>query len=147
MTNNIGINVTAPKKECNDPKCPFHGSLKVRGRILVATVISTKMRNTATIEWTRRYALPKYERYEKRISSIAVHNPECIHAQDGDLVKIMECRPLSKTKNFVIIENLGKVRGFEQRAELMEESKFKEKPKEEKKEEPPAKKPEPAKEE
>ena len=135
MTKNIGIDVTAPKKECNDPKCPFHGSLKVRGRTMVATVVASKMHNTAVIEWVRRYSVPKYERYEKRKSTIAVHNPEYIHAQEGDSVKIMECRPLSKTKNYTIVENLGKVKGFEQHQELMEESRHKDKPKVEEKEE------------
>ena len=35
----------------------------------------------------------------------------------------MECRPLCKTVNFVIIENLGKEKGFKQRMESLEESK------------------------
>jgi small subunit ribosomal protein S17 len=32
------------------------------------------------------------------------HNPPCINAKEGDVVKIAECRPLSKTKKFVVIE-------------------------------------------
>jgi small subunit ribosomal protein S17 len=54
----------------------------------------------------RRYFhfIPKYERYERRHSRIAAYNPECISAKEGDKVKIVECRPLSKTKAFAIIE-------------------------------------------
>ena len=128
---NIGIKVKTPEKECNDKNCPFHGSLRRRGRVFVGTVIGTKMHKTATVEWTRRYYLPKYERYEKRRTRVKVHNPSCINAQNGDVVRIMECRPLSKTKNFVVIEKLGKERGFKERVEAIEESKFKEVKKEE----------------
>ena len=33
-----------------------------------------------------------------------VYNPQCVDAKKGDIVKIAECRPLSKTKAFVVIE-------------------------------------------
>jgi len=46
----------------------------------------------------------KYNRYEKRLSKFHAHNPPCIHAKVGDIVTIAECRPLSKTKNFVVVE-------------------------------------------
>ena len=118
---NIGINVALPNKKCNDNNCPFHGTLKCRGRIFTGVVISTRMQKTATIEFERQRYLPKYERYEKRSTKIKAHNPECINAKDGDVVKVSECRPLSKTKNFVVIENLGREKGFEERMEALEE--------------------------
>jgi small subunit ribosomal protein S17 len=119
---------------CNDVNCPTHGSLSRRGRTLKGVVISTKMHKTAIIEFDRRFYLPKFERYEKRRTKIKVHNPPCINAQDGDLVKIQECRPLSKTKHFVIVEKIGKERGFTEKREALEEAKVK---KVEKKEEEP----------
>jgi len=128
---NIGMKVELPKKECKDKMCPFHGRLKFRGKIFTGVVISTKMQKTATVEFTRQYYLPKYERYEKRRTRIKAHNPECINAKDGDIVRISECRPLSKTKNFVVIENLGKEKGFRERIEALEESKTRKKEKEE----------------
>ena len=102
---NIGIEVKAPSKSCNDKHCPFHGNLKVRGRILKGTVISKDVNKTAKIEFPRLFYLNKYERFEKRRSRIKVHNPPCIDAQVGDVVKIISCKPISKTKNFVIIED------------------------------------------
>lgn len=120
---NIGMGVTAPKKSCEDPKCPFHGELKVRGKVFVGTIIAAKMQKTATVEWNRRVLLPKYERYTKKRTRVKARNPDCIKAEEGDVVKIMECRPLCKTVNFVIIENLGKEKGFKQRMESLEESK------------------------
>ena len=122
---NIGIKVAKPKGKCSDNNCPFHGKLQCRGRIFVGTIISVKMQKTAIVECGHRHFLRKYERYEKRKSRVKVHNPTCTNANDGNIVKIMECRPLSKTKNFVIIEVLGKERGFKERMEAEEESKVK----------------------
>jgi|TARA_B100001964_G_scaffold90049_1_gene101179 small subunit ribosomal protein S17 len=122
---NMGIKVERPKEKCNDSNCPFHGSLKCRGRIFTGTIILTNMQKTATVEWEHRYFLRKYERYEKRRSRVKAHNPGCLNAQDGDIVKITECRPLSKTKNFVIVGILGKEKGFKEKMEAQEESKVK----------------------
>ena len=124
-TTNIGIKVATPKEACTDSQCPFHGNLSIRGATFVGTVRANKMTKTVSIDWERRKVLPKYERYEKKRTKIKAHNPPCINAQEGDVVKIMQCRPLSKTKNFVVIENYGKQKGFEERMEALEESKFK----------------------
>ncbi len=110
------------------------GGLSLRGRAFVGTVISSKMQKTVTVEWERRHFLKKYERYERRRSRVKAHNPDTINAQEGDIVKIMECRPLSKTKNFVVIEILGKERGFKEKMEALDESKFKKEVKKEEKE-------------
>jgi len=93
--------------KCNDPKCPFHGQLSVRGRILEGVVVSDKMMKTVTVKIERLHYVPKYERYERRTSKIHAHNPPCINARVGDRVRIGECRRLSKTKSFVVIEKLG----------------------------------------
>ena len=127
MVRKIGLDVKEPKEKCDDKNCPFHGSLRVRGRQFTGVVISAKMHSTATVEWVRTVHIPKYERYEKKRSKIKAHNPRCINAVDGDLVKLMGCRPLSKTKNFVIIEKMGRERLFTERMEAEEEAKVKEK--------------------
>ena len=136
QTRNIGINVEMPKSICKDAKCPFHGKLTVRGRQFTGTVISTKMRKTAVIEFERLYFLNKYERYEKRRTKLKVHNTECINAKEGDIVKVVECRPLSKTKNFVIVQKMGAEKGFMEKMSARESAKVikpvKEEPKEEK---------------
>ncbi|MBR9677638.1 30S ribosomal protein S17 [Candidatus Woesearchaeota archaeon] len=104
MTKNIGVQVTPPKNECTDKLCPFHGSLSVRGRTFEGVVTSSKATKTAYVSWQRQIYISKYQRYTKKSSKVAAHNPPCINAQEGDKVKIMETRPLSKTKHFVIIE-------------------------------------------
>jgi len=134
-TRNIGIKVKAPTKECTDKKCPFHGNISLRGRDFTGIVIAVDVHRTATVEWTGIVKIAKYERYAKQRTKIRVHNPPCIDAKEGDKVVIMECRPLSKTKKFVIIENLGKQFGFEQIEEAREASKKYNKKAEELKEE------------
>ena len=130
-TKNIGFGVKSPKKGCQDDNCPFHGTLKCRGREFTGTIISAKMQKTVNVEWEWKHFIRKYERYESRRSRVKAHNPPCINANEGDIVKIIECRPLSKTKNFVVVEVLGKEKGFAQRMEAETESKFKRDEKEE----------------
>lgn len=109
-TKNIGIEAKKPatKPSTIDPKDPFYGSIRLRGRIFEGIVVSDKMQKTATVEWARRKYVKKYERFEVRRSRVKAHNPESINARKGDIVKIAETRPLSKTKNFVIIEMIKK---------------------------------------
>ena len=96
--------IEMPKERCNNPKCPHHGNIKVRGNFFKGKVIKKSDPRTVTVEWIRYYWLPKYERYEKRTTTMVAHNPSCIDAKVGDKVKVAECRPISKTKSFVVIE-------------------------------------------
>ncbi|MCX8178367.1 MAG: 30S ribosomal protein S17 [Candidatus Aenigmarchaeota archaeon] len=100
----IGYDVKQPEKACSDPKCPFHGKLPIRGKILKGIVVSDRMSRSVVVRIDYIQYISKYERYEKRKSRISAHNPECINAKKGDTVTIAECRPLSKTKAFVVIQ-------------------------------------------
>lgn len=120
-------------KNCNDENCPIHGNLKTRKKIFVGTVINDKMQKSATIVFERITKNKKYERYGKKRTKIKVHNPPCINAKVGELVKTIECRPLSKTINFVIVEKLGKGERFHKRDEDLVEKKEKTVTKSEKK--------------
>ncbi len=102
----IGVDARPPEKECDDPNCPWHGHLKVRGQIIEGVVILDKMKNTVVVEREYLRYVPKYERYEKRRRRYHVHNPPCIDVKVGDRVRFMECRPLSKTVSFVVIEKM-----------------------------------------
>lgn len=85
-----------------------------RGRTFEGTVIASRMHKTVTVEWERRKFVPKYERYEKRRSRVKAHNPEDMGAKEGDLVRIKETRPLSKTKHFIVTEILEKAEDKEE---------------------------------
>lgn len=104
MKNKSGLDVVVPSKECNDKHCPFHNDMPLRGRQIIAFVKSTKANKSATVEWLRLFYVPKYQRYEKRMSKVSVHVPDCIDINEGDKVKVVETRPISKTKNFVVVE-------------------------------------------
>lgn len=93
-----------PKRKCNDPKCPFHGKLSLRRQVLDGTVVSDKMENTVVVLREYAHYVPKFMRYERRRSRTPAHNPPCIKAKVGDRVKIVSCRPLSKTVSFVVVE-------------------------------------------
>lgn len=136
----MGFNVKPPSSACTDSKCPFHGDLKVRGRTFTGIVFRSRAQKTAIVVWQRRHYIPKYERYEKRRTKLHVHNPPCINAEEGDIVRIMECRPLSKTKHFVIVEKLGRTELKKPEEETPEKEASQEKKKE--KEERGMKKPE-----
>ncbi|MBI1970746.1 30S ribosomal protein S17 [Candidatus Woesearchaeota archaeon] len=107
-TNNIGIQVAKqPAKPCTDIHCPYHGHVRLHGRTFVGTVVSAKAAKTATVAWERRHFIRKFERYSRRLTKLHVHNPPCINAVEGEKVKIVETRPLSKTKHFIIIEKVS----------------------------------------
>ena len=95
-----------PDVPCTDGNCPFHGRLRLHGRRLTGVVASARMRRTANIVIERMTFVKKYDRYDRRKSKLKVHNPECISAKEGDKVDVVECRPLSKTKHFVIVRKL-----------------------------------------
>ena len=54
----------------------------------------------------REYPHPvtKYKRYERSRSKMHAYIPECIDVREGSEVKIAECRRLSKTVSFVVVE-------------------------------------------
>ena len=107
MKKTIGVEVkNIPKEVCDDSNCPYHGNISTHGRVFTGEVLSDKMHSTVIVGWKRRIVIPKFERYAKRYSKVKAHNPKCINAKLGDKVRIMETRPISKTKNFVVIEIL-----------------------------------------
>jgi small subunit ribosomal protein S17 len=100
---NIGIPIKPPEKECHGKRCPWHGKISVRGRVLRGEVRSAKSHKTAIVEWDYHRFITKFERYQREKSRVTAHNPLCIRAKEGDRVIIAECRPVSKTKHFVIV--------------------------------------------
>ena len=109
---NIGISypgLEPPKDHCDDDKCPWHGSVRVRGLLLEGVVSKARMIRTVVVR--REYVKynRKYKRYERRRSVIHAHNPPCINAKPGDVVLIGETRPLAKSVAFVVLGILKKI--------------------------------------
>lgn len=97
-------------------------ALCVKKKSYVGTVVSTKMQRTVIVEWERKVFIPKYERYLKRKTRVKAHQPEGIEIQEGDRVRIFACRPISKTVNHVVMENLGQEKNYLVTKEGKEES-------------------------
>jgi len=104
----VKVDGTTEKLDCNDKRCNIHGNLKTRGRIFEGRVIK-KFPKRITIEFERMIYIRKYERYTKTKTKIHARLPDCIKEKVnvGDLVKIQECRPLSKIVHFIFIKKLN----------------------------------------
>ena len=66
-------------------------------------VTSDKMNQTVTVMIERKIKHPLYKKYIKKSTKIHAHDPDN-KCQQGDLVKIAECRPISKTKSWKVVE-------------------------------------------
>jgi small subunit ribosomal protein S17 len=102
----VSLNAKKPKKSCDDVNCPFHGTLSLRGHALEGIVVSDKMEKTIIVRRDYLNYVPKFKRYERRRSNVAAHSPPCLEIKTGDKVKLVECRSISKTVSFVVIEKL-----------------------------------------
>ena len=67
----------------------------------IGEVISTKMAKTIVVEVTRRTAHPMYKRIVKKRKKFYAHDEEQ-SAKIGDVVRIVECRPLSRLKRWTL---------------------------------------------
>lgn len=74
-----------------------------RHKTLSGVVVSDKMKDTAVVAVERFVKLPKYNKYVQYRKKYKVHDPANT-AKIGDKVVIEETRPISKHKNFKVIE-------------------------------------------
>lgn len=75
----------------------------------VGVVSSNKMDKTITVKVERKIKHPLYGKFLKKTTSFHAHD-EKNECSIGDIVKIMETRPLSKTKRWVLVEVVEKVK-------------------------------------
>lgn len=82
-------------------------SKKARGerKTRVGTVVSDKMQKTVVVAIERRVAHPLYGKQVTRTKKFHAHDEE-ERARIGDVVRIMETRPLSRTKRWRVVEIL-----------------------------------------
>lgn len=103
----VGLGIKTPDAAIEgnyvDKKCPFTGNVSIRGRILVGQVMSTKMKRTIIVRRDYLHYIKKYRRFEKRHKNIAAHCSPAFPVNDGDIVTIGQCRPLSKTVRFNVV--------------------------------------------
>jgi small subunit ribosomal protein S17 len=71
-------------------------------RILQGVVVSDKNAKTVVVEVERRIMHPIYKKFIRRSSRFHAHDDKAVH-KVGDKVQIMECRPISKLKRWVVL--------------------------------------------
>lgn len=79
------------------------GKVKVR----VGTVVSDKMDKTVVVAVESHYKHPLYKKILKKIKKFKVHDPEG-SCKLGDVVKVSEVRPISKTKRWRLVQVIRK---------------------------------------
>jgi small subunit ribosomal protein S17 len=72
--------------------------------VLQGRVVSDKRDKTITVEVERRVLHPVYKKIITRSKKYSAHDPNNAH-KVGDVVKIRECRPLSKTKRWEVVDD------------------------------------------
>ena len=81
---------------------------RLRRKTRTGVVVSDKMTKTVIVELTRRFADPVYGKQVKRRKRVAAHDEH--GAKTGDTVRIMETRPLSRTKRWRVVTILQRAR-------------------------------------
>ncbi len=106
MTRNIGLPVKELKKKSveNEKNNPFNGSLSIRGKIFEGIVINAKAKGTVVIERESLIDFTKFKRFGRSKNKIHAHVPSNLDIQEGDYVVAAECRPISKSVSFVVVE-------------------------------------------
>ena len=72
-------------------------------KVYTGKVVSNKMDKTVVVAVTRLFQHPVYKKTVKRVTKFKAHD-EKDKCQIGDIVKIIETKPLSKEKRWVVIE-------------------------------------------
>ncbi len=76
---------------------------KIIRRSRIGKVVADSTEKTIKVEIEGMIQHPRYKKYIKRHTRFLVHDPEEV-CKVGDLVRIEECRPISKTKKWIVRE-------------------------------------------
>ncbi len=80
-----------------------NAGLRARRKVRTGVVVSDKMDKTVLVRIDRSFRHPLYAKTVKHSSKLAAHD-ERNDAHVGDTVRVMETRPLSKTKRWRVVE-------------------------------------------
>jgi len=104
---------TAVQQQAGTPApreaAPSEAAPRGRRKERVGKVVSDKMQKTVIVSLTRQVPHPLYKKYFKKTTKFVAHD-EKGDAKTGDTVRIMETRPLSKTKRWRVIEVLERAK-------------------------------------
>lgn len=74
-------------------------------RVLQGVVVSDKRAKTVTVEVERKVRHPMYGKIVRKSKKFAAHDEQ--GCRTGDVVRIVESRPISKTKRWTVIEKVA----------------------------------------
>lgn len=77
--------------------------------VRIGQVVSSKMDKTVVVTVSRRFPHPLYKRIITRTTRLVAHD-EANECREGDVVKVMSVRPLSKTKRWRVTEIVEKAK-------------------------------------
>ena len=78
-----------------------------KGKILTGTVVSAKTPQTVIITVASTHRHPLYKKAIRRTRRMAVHNTS-LTLVVGDMVRVAETKPISRTKHFIVLEKVTK---------------------------------------
>ena len=108
----VGLGFKTPKAAVEgkyiDKKCPFTGNVSIRGRLMRGVVHSTKSKRSIVIRRDYLHYVQKYQRYMKRHKNFTVHCSPAFEPAVGDEVIVGQCRPLSKTIRYNVLQHISK---------------------------------------
>jgi small subunit ribosomal protein S17 len=74
-----------------------------KGKVLKGTIVSAKMKDTVVVSIDSFKKHPKYGKFIKKQNKLMAHDAGNKH-KEGEVVEIIETRPISKNKRFAILE-------------------------------------------
>ena len=87
---------------------PEATAVRPRRKTRTGLVVSDKMAKTVIVQLTRQFGFRMYGKQVTRTKRVAAHDDKGAHT--GDTVRIMETRPLSKTKRWRVVEIVTKAK-------------------------------------
>merc|ERR1711998_824237 len=73
----VGLGIKTPRTAIDgtyvDKKCPWTGTVNIRGKLITGVIKTTKMKNTVIIRKDYLHYIKKYNRFEKRHKNTPVH--------------------------------------------------------------------------
>lgn len=76
-------------------------------RTVTGSVVSNKMDKSITVLVERKVKHPLYKKYVRRSTKLHAHDADNV-CNEGDVVTIRQCRPISKTKTWTLVEVVEK---------------------------------------
>merc|ERR1711935_145325 len=94
----VGLGIKTPRTAIEgtyvDKKCPWTGSVNIRGKLITGVIKTTKMKNTVIIRKDYLHYIKKYNRFEKRHKNTPVHVSPAFRVKVGDEILAGQCRPI-----------------------------------------------------